>query len=116
MKALTIVTMGAAFSALAYCDENGRPVTALPPAELGMHEFSATDDGCMVHKIDNEVRAIVPPGSVLDYARFFPDCLPLAKQLAGADRVTPGPTTSSDKVVDDAHLAAAIAGLGLAPQ
>lgn len=111
-----LATYGVAFSALAYCDANGRPVTTLPPAELASHVFEATADGCLLHTIDGFARALVPPEGIADYARCWPACEPVARELIAADHVTPGPTTSETKVNDDARLAQAIARLDLDAQ
>jgi hypothetical protein len=82
---LATVNVGTSFSPLAYCDANGRPATIMPTPTLAVHHFEARADGQMEHHIDGRLRAIVPPEGLADYARYWPDCLAVARTLASAD-------------------------------
>jgi hypothetical protein len=94
---LAIATPGVDVSAVAYQDEDGRLNTTPPRPQLAMHEYVANKDACLEHYIDGQLRATVPPEGLEDYARAWPDCKPVVKQLRAADKLTPGETTSSVK-------------------
>lgn len=81
MSKIDRVGIGFSHSALAYADQNGAPVTAMPTPMLAHHHFFATPDGQLGHNIDGKLRAIVPPEGMAEYARLWPDCADLAKEL-----------------------------------
>lgn len=83
---LDIITIGTSFSPLAYQNEETGKLMSVPPTpELALHHFAADDQGCLEHRIDGTLRAVVPPEGLEGYMRCWPDCAPIARTLIKAD-------------------------------
>lgn len=54
------------------------------PLNLGVHVFSASNDGQLVHEIDGTVRAVVPPEGWRDYVSAWPDAASVTAALTKA--------------------------------
>jgi hypothetical protein len=85
MSKLSIVTIGADVSPMAYADQDNQPVANMPAPIMSHHQFAETDDGALAHFIDGKLRATVPPEGMEEYARTWPQCIDLASQLLGRD-------------------------------
>lgn len=51
------------------------------PLVLGWHRFFETADHQLGHEIDGDLRAVVPPEGMRDYAAAWPQCAELVGQL-----------------------------------
>ena len=58
---------------------------AKPFPLLLLHEFRAGDGGELLHHVDGQLRASVPPAGFDDYVLAHPECAPIVRTLRGAE-------------------------------
>jgi hypothetical protein len=51
------------------------------PMSMGIHQFGADATGALLHFIDGDLRATVPPEGFADYAAAHPNCQPIVDRL-----------------------------------
>jgi len=108
---VNVITVGVNFSPKAYQDAEGRAVTVLPSPLLAVHEYAATADGRLLHRIEGRDRALVPPEGLDDYARLWPDCAPVVEALKASPAI-PRVVYEGQAAIDKAQELAAIEGGG----
>jgi hypothetical protein len=93
----SVVHFGPNFSGLAY-----KGTLPGSPIIFVAHEFKATADGQLQHLMDGRLVATVPPAGQGDYARTWPQCIPVLTDLRAAERsarltIKPGKVSGSPK-------------------
>ena len=54
------------------------------PLNLATHVFDGNDKGELVHSVDGELRAVVPPEGWDDYVKYWPAAIDVVRQLRAA--------------------------------
>lgn len=93
----SVIHFGCNFSPAAY---SGTLPAA--PVILCAHEFAATADGQLEHRMDGKLCATVPPAGFDDYLHAWPQCAPVLAELRAAERgaaatVQPGKMSGAKK-------------------
>jgi hypothetical protein len=71
----------AAFMPLAIMDVQTIGATPGFPLTLNNHRFSTNNKGELVHFVEGEIRATVPPEGWDDYVKYWPAAIDVVKQL-----------------------------------
>lgn len=66
------------------------------PILLAMHTFEAAPDGQLLHYINGQLRATVPPEGFEGYVESWPDCRPVVAELRGGASTAPAALIAPD--------------------
>jgi MinD superfamily P-loop ATPase len=81
MKNSLLQLLCSAFMPLAIMDVQTIGANPGFPLNLANHRFSANNKGELVHYVEGEIRATVPPEGWDDYVKYWPSAIDVVKQL-----------------------------------
>ncbi len=80
------------------------------PITLGNHRYSASSDGQLLHYIDEQLRATVPPDGWDDFVKYWPTSIDVVRQLRAQASVKAAAAAAARQVKVQAALATLPAG------